>query len=517
MSSVAELLEKREYVAQLRRREFLRRNNGLAFYTPHAKQDQFHRAGNFKLRYARTGNRFGKSTMGAAEDLAWCLGERTWYPEGDPGRTVGLPTHPVKGVILVADWDKAEEIFTSQEEGDRRGKLFAMLPSAALVRVEKNQAGYIAKIVIKSKWGGNSMIYIDTVKSFMSNPMGHESSDWDFVHVDEPIPEDMWIAYSRGLVDRNGAAWFCCTPVVELWINDKFIPSGRTREDFSQPYSDVATSKWIITGSIYDNERLSLDGIQRFVEGLPKDEVATRVHGRPRQLAGVIYKDFDPLIHVYYDAPKGWTDINRPPKNWTIRVAIDPHPRTPHAVLFAATSPWDITYFWAEIFNHCFTSDLCDQIKLILGDLEPLSIICDPIAWIEHPNTGETMADDFHRCGVQVWPAPKDLQRGILRTGEKLRERDSKGHPTLQFSHNLVETIHEFDRYVWDQKKETPYDKAPDHMMECLYRLVIGGLDYVPPETNTTRRVIPMRDIPISDMSIPAFNTKLPQEPPRYG
>jgi hypothetical protein len=36
----------------------------------------------------------------------------------------------------------------------------------------------------------------------------------------------------------------------------------------------------------------------------------------------------------------------------------------------------------------------------------------------------------------------------------------------------------EFDRYVWDPKKEKPIDEH-DHLMECLYRLALTGLEYV--------------------------------------
>src|SRR5438093_10739744 len=74
------------------------KRDGLPFYLPHAKQDSFHRSVALR-RGAFTGNRFGKSTMGIAEDCAWVRGERPWYPVTDPARTSGLPCHPVKGQI----------------------------------------------------------------------------------------------------------------------------------------------------------------------------------------------------------------------------------------------------------------------------------------------------------------------------------------------------------------------------------------------------------------------------------
>jgi hypothetical protein len=37
---------------------------------------------------------------------------------------------------------------------------------------------------------------------------GSESSDWDFLHIDEPCPRDMYVANARGLIDRGGSDWF---------------------------------------------------------------------------------------------------------------------------------------------------------------------------------------------------------------------------------------------------------------------------------------------------------------------
>jgi hypothetical protein len=96
------------------------------------------------------------------------------------------------------------------------------------------------------------------------------------------------------------------------------------------------------------------------------------------------------------------------------------------------------------------------------------------------------MVDDFDLEGLTVQPADKDLSRGILNVQAKLEERDRNGQPVLKFSPALAETMHEFDRYVFDPKTGKPYAKAPDHMMENLYRLVNSGLHYVSPERRST-------------------------------
>lgn len=494
-SKQTERLLKHRRLQVLRQKAEHKRDNGIFYYKPHPKQDLFHRAGNFSRRYVRCGNRWGKTTAGTAEDIAFCRGERTWIPEGDPARTAGIPRKSVKMVLIVQDWEKSEEIFTSQAEGEQRGKIFKLLPTEWFGGVEKNGNGNICKILIKSIHGGMSALYIDTIKSFMGNPQGHESSDWDGVHVDEPLPEAMWEAYARGLMDRGGKAWFLCTPICEMWINDYFFPEGRIRSAFDEGLEQPEKSMWVITGSTYDNTTLDEKDIESFKRDIPKANWEARISGKPKALSGTIYPQFDDSVHLYNKVPFGWQDYGTPPLNYTIRVSIDPHPITPHAVLFAATSPFGVTYFYREIFDHCLSDLLAKQILYVLKGRLPYTAICDPLGFIEHPTDGRCMVDDFRLNQLHVEPASKDLTRGILAVQNALEGRDRNGNPTLMFSRELTETIREFDRYVFDPKTGKPHTKAPDHMMENLYRLVLGGLDYIPPEKQYGTRRVPLPNL----------------------
>lgn len=502
-----DLIAKRQKLELLRKRRRMIQENGLDFYRPHYKQDLFHSA-DYKRRYGRTGNRFGKSEMGAAEDVAWCLGERTWYKyefpvlrvdkrtgkvytdhvhaghENHPFVTVGIPQRPVKGCIIVQDWDKANEIFTSISEGADRGKLFRLIPKDKLGQPKKGRSGAgIAEIPIKSIHGGSSIIRIETVRSFVQNPMGLESSDWDFIHIDEPCPQDMWKAVARGLVDRGGSAWFTCTPLTEPWVNDYFIPRSRTRSEFEKPYvnEDNNLKKWVITGGMGDNPHLSTENIDAFSSELSEHEKACRISGIPLALSGLIYKNFDRDVHIYSKAPHGWKDPQTPPKDYTIRVLIDPHPKTPHAVLFFATSPLGHTFVYRELFRPGLISDLVDHITAVTNGYHVEDYLCDPIAWVENAIDGSCMADEFYKASLPISKAVKDLAYGVLKTEAKFRERDEKEHPTLLVHDSLDEFLFEIDRYIWDPKKEAPLDKD-DHMMECLYRAVLTGLSYVSPE-----------------------------------
>ncbi len=498
----AKLAEMRTAAKLQRRMDDLRRANGMDFYRPHYKQHIFHIAGR-KFRLGRTGNRFGKSDMGVAEDCAWARGERSWYKykfdilngkseivERHDGHSThplvlsGLPCRPTKGLIICADWDKAEEIFTSLEQGPARGKLFKMLPEGSWT-YEKNQAGKIHKVLVDCIWGGKSTIYLDTVKSFASNKLGQESSDWDWIHVDEPCPEAMWEANSRGLMDRGGSAWFTCTPLTELWINDFFLDPSNIRYNGDEPIEKTDSKSgrtlfWMMCGSSYDNPYLKKENIEDFENTLSSDERETRILGRPRQLTGVVYSEFDHDAHILRNCPVGWKDILCPPDNACIRIQIDTHPKTPHAVLFGATMPTGHTIFFAEVFKHCLIRDLVnDWIKAILNGRPVMNCGVEPGAWVEHPTDGSSMATDLiiYGEGLPIEKASKDLSRGLLRTKQALRQRDARGIPFLLFHESLFETLYEIDRYVWDGDKEKPRDER-DHMMECLYRMVIASTSH---------------------------------------
>jgi hypothetical protein len=473
-----DILAKQKELELLHKQLSIVDKGGIEFYKPHPKQDLFHRAGHYKYRYMRTGNRFGKSDMGAAEDVAWCVGERLWLSENDPDRFKGIPQHAVKGLLVVINWDKAEEIFTSLAEGERRGKLFKMIPADALVDFHRNQQGKINRIEIKSRWGGSSQLYLTTVKTFKNDALSSESSDWDFIHVDEPLPQAMWEGISRGLMDRNGHAWFCCTPLDQPWINDFFVPNKRstTAQLLQQG------TKWMMTGSSRDNPYNSKEGMDGYFAGLDERTRRCREDGEPLGSSGVVYSEFDRSVHVYNFVPHGWKKANQPPKSYTIRIAIDPHPSTPHAVLFAATAPTGEVFFYAEYFEPVDLEELTKSIKETLNGHEPEIILLDPLAFINNPVDNTTMAQKIEEGGLVVVKAPKDLTRGILEVKRALKERihtQRGAHPRLLFSEDLLETLWEFERYMWDPKHANkPIDKD-DHMMENLYRLVINGLEYV--------------------------------------
>lgn len=505
LDNFARLEELRQENTALVRAKKLREAYGLSFYVPHAKQDKFHSVGDKIGRYCRTGNRGGKTKCGAAEDVSWCLGGRTFYRNTfdvvDGKQNVvrrhvgsrdhelvrkGIPQRPVKGLLVVADWDKAKEIFTNREGSyETWGELFQLIPKDAVGKVHLSRGGHVDQINIKrltEYGGGESSLYLDTVESYKHSKMSQESSDWDFIHVDEPCPRPMFVANARGLVDRRGKYWFNCTPIDEMWINDEFAPPGQhvVKE---APDGLAFGTKFIITWSIHDNPYNTPEAIADFEAMLTREERACRLSGLPLALAGLVYKEFVYDMHVLADVPAGWQDYHLPPVGYTVRVAWDVHgARVPQAVMLAATAPTGDVFVYDEMFFEPLIGPNAIALKKKLAGRNVVDQIIDPRALIKNPvtNTADVL-DAIESEDLYFDAASKDLTAGISAVKVKLNERHVVTQlPTIWFSPNLAQTLFEFTHYVYDTKKNEPKDQD-NHMMENLYRLVLNGLEYVPP------------------------------------
>lgn len=422
--------------------------DGLPFYRPHGKQQLFHLA-DAQTRGVISGNRWGKSKCGISEDAAWLRGERVWMPKGDPGRTAGIPPHPVKGLVVCADWDKTDEIFTNESSG----KLWRCLPGDFVKSKRRNHSGAIDQI----HCANGSQLRFDTVKSFLANPMGSESSDWDFVHIDEPCPEAMYKAHARGLIDRGGRAWFLLTALSEPWIIDLFYGDqfGGT------PKPDT----WCITGTIYDNPYLEATAIAQFERLLTDDEKSCRLLGIPLVLRGLVYKQFKPERHVL-DWPSGWAAPTDPPADYCIFVFIDPHPQTPTAVLFCAVSPQGYRFYYDEIFEPWTVEQIANAIRQRCAGRRLVAARIDKAAWVPDPVFKTVPALEYRRHGIPVMEASKDLSSGIINAQNQLA-KDPCGLYVLKHMRRM---IWEFRHYVWkDDGSNKPVD-ANDHMMENFYR-----------------------------------------------
>lgn len=532
------LLDLRSRNAALKRARQLEQAYGVSFYRPHWKQDRFHSVGHIKGRYCRFGNRTGKTKCGGAEDVAYAMGGRLWYreafdvlngkrevvrhhPGGRDHELVihGIPQRPLKILIVCSDWDKSKEIYTNREGSyEVWGDLWQLLPFEAvdLKRgVHKTGKGYIEQIVVKRHrdfGGGESLIKIDTVESFKHASLSFESSDWDIIHFDEPPPQELFVAATRGLMDRDGQFWINATPVTEMWINDEFTPENRRIPKV--PDNGIAFSKtggttpnrFIITATTYDNPYISREAIEEYRSGLTNEQALTRLTGLPSELAGLVYPEFIYDEHVLSKVPQGWDDFHLPPKNYTIRVWWDYHLRLPQAISFFATSPKGRKFVFDEMFDENLIDPVCKAILARNKDRFVASHEIDPYALIDTPVDGTNIQDQIAQYGMWFEPATKDLSRGILEVKKLLKTRDHNGAPVIYFSPHLQTHFFEFNRFVFDPKKPgTPKDQH-NHMMENLYRATLSGLPYIEPIKDEEYAARRHGDVGLSEDLIPLRN-----------
>lgn len=459
----------------LRQRERQIKEFGLKYYDPHPKQDAFHRAGKYKFRAVFAGNRFGKSDCGCAEDCAQALLYRPWIKEGDPARIIGIPQRPQKILVVTTDWGKVDEIFTGQRGSDL-GKVWKFLPRGCVKSHKRNHSGAIELLELEN----GSLITFDVVEAFKKNPQGAESSQWDVIHVDEPCPEKMFNAHARGLMDRDGQAYFTLTPLTEPWIYDRFFGDEDARSVIERGQVGVFDDDfWSVTGSIWDNPYLSEDAIRRYLKTLTdEEERECREKGIPLQFAGLIYKEFEAAVHVMRTLPTLWDDYETPPANWPVYLQLDPHPQTPCAALLTTVGPSGRRYTFNELWKKGVAKVVVDEILKKAKGRNLVGPQCDPSAFIEDELTGGCWATDFGEHGIYFDKAPKTLDRGIGKVKEELLARSLlDGSPMWMFSPKLSRFLYEIKRWHWT-KENRPVDKD-DHTLECLYRTALMNPTFI--------------------------------------
>jgi hypothetical protein len=198
-----------------------------------------------------------------------------------------------------------------------------------------------------------------------------------------------------------------------------------------------------------------------------------------------VFKEFDYNRHVLTSVPHGWNAYNDPPKDYTIFYAIDPHPQTPHHVLFLAASPTGQLFLFDEIFLHCTIDELSSGINQRVAGRFVLRAICDPLGFITHPISNTSMVDAFGDNGIYLSKASKAREEATLRTQQLLKRVDA-----LYVSPLLEETLSEFATYCWDTKLNKPKDEN-DHAMENLGRLVLEDPRFVDQDGNRSLSIQP--------------------------
>ena len=356
-----------------------------------------------------------------------------------------------------------------------------LIPSDDISDVIKD-SGRVKAIVNKQGGFLEFMQYDQDVSKF-------QGSSRHSIGYDEVPPQSIRDENMMRLVDTDGEETFSLTPTSEAnsgasdrWLLDEIADKASTTFELengqiiqrTNPEGDKDVE--VFFADIYDNVAIGKEAADRILSKYSDDERLMRQKGKFMFFAGLVYKEFNDQVHLIPPI-NNWWEGNK----YTIYVAIDPHPRTPHAVLFMAVDQYNTLFLVDELFIETKTSrELVEAIQAKLMGKIPELIIIDPIANTPDPINGACLAWDIAEQGLYPVPiaASKDKSRGIImvRSALSFKER------TLYICRNLVRTRFEITHYVWDAYtkdnsnkhgvKQKPVDKD-DHMMENLYRLCL--------------------------------------------
>lgn len=366
-------LQELEVLAEKLRRQ---RTQQLKYYTPYAKQTEFHHD-HSRERLLMAANQVGKTVSAAAEVAMHLTGQ---YPAWWKGRRFDAANH----------WLAGSESGELTRRGVQRN-LFGrdiktdigtgMIPKDAIVSVSlaRGVADLIDTAQIKHKSGGTSSI------SLKSYDQGRSKWQADTVHgvwFDEEPPEDV---YFEGLTRTNttmGSVLLTFTPlkgmsaVVKRYIMDKVQDTGVT----------------IMT--IDDAGHYTEEQKQRIIASYPAHEREARAKGVPTMGSGLIFPVTDESITV---------DPFRIPPYWSLIIGVDfgwDHPSAACALAWDRDA--DVIYVVAEYRQSNVVPAIMAAAVKPWGEWIP-------VAWphdgLQHDKgSGEQLAAQYKKHGLNMLP-----------------------------------------------------------------------------------------------------------------
>lgn len=415
-----------EYVArmilELERR---RRADPMGFYEPaNEKIEDFHRSA-AKTKALFGGNRSGK-TEAAIQEVLWHIrGDHPYIP---------VPKPPVYWRIVVVDYSQLEKVIGE--------KLRRMTPPS-LLRHGSWEKTYNSRTHILTFANGSQidiMTHEQPVASF-------EGSARHGTLFDEEPPEPIYVSSIMRHVDYGGRTLMAMTPLNGLtWVYSKI---------YLRSFVDSSVRVWTL--STYENRFLTQEAIDE-VENLITDEVDRdiRLYGKFRSRTGLVFKSFDPQVHVY-DPEKyyDWWGSHYPPADWVHFVGIDPGWGHPTGVLWMAVNPENGDRFYYR--EHKRSELLPEEHAEIIHTYNKEMGIVNPIYVIDSQakatdQRGGSVWKDYKDAGIVARLGTKKLHEGNIKLARSMRVLiDPRGKPYSQFHVSkecpaFIEEIGEYQR-----------------------------------------------------------------------
>lgn len=416
----------------------------------HKIQLDFHKD-KHRNRWVFGGNRTGKTECGAVEAL--------WYARGNhPYRNI---TGPTRGWVVSLSAQVQRDV--------AQRKLLSYIPKKWIAgavmrsgRADDMENGIIDILKIKSIHGGISTIGFRTCEQGREKFQG-TSRHW--IWFDEEPTEEIYRECMMRIIDTRGDIWGTMTPLKGLtWVYDRIYINK-----FGNSEIKAFRMSW------RDNPWLSSEEIIMLESSLPKDEREARQHGKFTALTGMVYREFDPDIHVIppFDMPS----------DWAVGISIDPGLAAPLSCHFYASDYDGNIYVVAEHYECEWSIEAhAAEIHRIADSLDwprdgsgRLRAIVDSAANQRTLSGERSVVELFYDHGLILnTKVIKDRWSGIQRVKQYLLPRPHpniktwpRGKPKLFIFENCPMMIREMKGYRWASSGDGPI-KRDDHAMDDL-------------------------------------------------
>lgn len=279
-------------------------------------------------------------------------------------------------------------------------------------------------------------------------------------HFDEEPPQHIFNECNARLIDTGGSYWMTMTPVEGMtWIYDTIFLKGT---------EEVSSGIEVIVVDMLENPYIDSVAAEEFLSGLSAEERAAREHGQFVQMGGRVFKNFSRSSHTIPSMV--------PPKNWEWYLSLDHGFNNPTAALWHAVSPDGSVITFAEHYESEMVID--EHAKAIharnaaLGKI-PDIMVADPAIAQRQGVTGVSIQGEYADRGIFLSLGNNDVQVGIARMAQYLRENPKTGKPFWLITEDCPNLISELLKLRWktyssrkmqfENNKQEKIHKKDDH------------------------------------------------------
>lgn len=383
-------------------------------YKPHEKQLKFHTSP-ARGRLYIGGNRSGKTTGGVVEDIWWVTGKHPFLV---------TPPPPVQLRSVCVD-------FLYGIEQIVRPAVSRWLPLSE-IKGGSWEKGYSKELRMLTLENGSTIEFM----SYEQNVEKFAGTSRNAVHFDEEPPKDIFTECKARLIDVGGSFWITMTPLNGMtWIYDDLYLPGKSGLD-----PDIA----VVEIDMTENPYLPEGEISSFLSGLTRDDREARVRGKFVQIGGMVFKIFDPDIHVI--------DPFIPPKDWEWYESLDHGFNNPTAHLWHAVSPDNLVVTFSEAYESERTVDYWATLvhaRNAMFGRPPDYYVADPAIAQRQAVTGASIQTEYSDRGIGYSLGHNDVLSAVNRMTQYMHINAQTKRPNWLITRNCVNLIHELQRLSW--------------------------------------------------------------------